>query len=56
MTNRIHLGAIVEREGRILLIRQTPRSPWELPGGHSRRDKPTPTRRWRKRWRRSGSS
>lgn len=33
MTNRILLGAIVEREGRILLIRQTPRSPWELPGG-----------------------
>lgn len=31
--NRIHLGAIVEREGRILLIRQTPRSDWELPGG-----------------------
>lgn len=33
MTNRILLGAIVEREGRILLIRQTPRSQWELPGG-----------------------
>ena len=33
MTNRIHLAAIVEREGRILLIRQTPRSQWELPGG-----------------------
>lgn len=33
MANRILLGAIVEREGRILLIRQTPRAPWELPGG-----------------------
>jgi 4-carboxymuconolactone decarboxylase len=33
MSQRIHNGAIVVREGRLLLFRQAPASSWELPGG-----------------------
>lgn len=33
MSQRIHLGAIVLREGRLMLVRPTPEAPWELPGG-----------------------
>lgn len=33
MKQHIHLGAIVAREGRLLLLRPTPAAPWELPGG-----------------------
>lgn len=33
MAHRIYLAGIVERGGRILLVRQTPKSQWELPGG-----------------------
>ena len=33
MKQHIHLGAIVAREGRILLLRLQTGSPWELPGG-----------------------
>ncbi|OAI38788.1 hypothetical protein AYO38_09015 [bacterium SCGC AG-212-C10] len=32
-SNRIHLAGAVMREGRILMLRPTPRSAWELPGG-----------------------
>ncbi len=31
--NRIHLGAIVAREGKLLLVRAHPDARWELPGG-----------------------
>lgn len=31
--NRIHLGAIIAREGELLLVRSHPDSAWELPGG-----------------------
>lgn len=30
---RIHLGAIVARDGSMLLLRPRPEAPWELPGG-----------------------
>lgn len=33
MKQHIHLGAIVAREGRILLLRPKPSAAWELPGG-----------------------
>lgn len=33
MKQHIHLAAILERDGRILLLRPAPASPWELPGG-----------------------
>lgn len=32
-TQQIHLGAIVTRDGAMLLLRPRPDSPWELPGG-----------------------
>jgi hypothetical protein len=32
-TQRIHLGAIVTRDGAMLLLRHRPEAPWELPGG-----------------------
>ncbi len=33
MNQRIELGAIVVREGRLWLVRPRPEGPWELPGG-----------------------
>ncbi|MBI5947870.1 MAG: carboxymuconolactone decarboxylase family protein [Chloroflexi bacterium] len=33
MSQRIELGAIVVREGRLWLVRPRPEGPWELPGG-----------------------
>ncbi|MEO6398558.1 MAG: carboxymuconolactone decarboxylase family protein [Tepidiformaceae bacterium] len=39
-TNRIHLGAIIAREGELLLVRDHSRRTWELPGGPLAADKP----------------
>jgi len=33
MKQHIHLAAILEREGRLFLVRPAPNAPWELPGG-----------------------
>jgi len=33
MSQRIHLGAIVLRDGRLMLVRPAVDGPWELPGG-----------------------
>lgn len=33
MSQEIYLAAALTREGRVLLLRPTPRAPWELPGG-----------------------